>query len=143
LVMWIYYEIGVFVGKYIKAINIKAHKILDLTLLGLYAFIFVLYLNSNGIINLSLKIICALLAVAFLYNLTKYNKAGLYKILIYLGKRTSFIYYLHNPYIVLVLITGFTEFTKINVVVSIAITFSLGIILPLIIGELVLTRNKV
>ncbi|MBC8062647.1 MAG: acyltransferase, partial [Clostridiaceae bacterium] len=143
LVMWIYYEIGTFIGIYIKDISFKANKVLSIILLGLYAFVFILYINSNGIISYSLKIICALLAVFVLYSLSKYNNSWFYRVFNYIGKRTSIIYYIHNPYIVLILITGLTMYTRLNIVISIAITFSVGFIVPLIIGELILTRIKI
>ncbi|MBC8062940.1 MAG: acyltransferase, partial [Clostridiaceae bacterium] len=44
LVMWIYYEIGTFIGINIKDINFKANKVLSIILLGLYAFVFILYI---------------------------------------------------------------------------------------------------
>ncbi len=142
LVMWIYYEVGVFVGIYIKDVNIKANNKVNIFLLALYPFIFVLYLKTNSIITYGLKVICALLAVFILYSLSKYSNCWLYRILNYLGKRTLYIYYLHNPYIVLVLVTGLTKFTKLNIAVSIAFAFIFGIIIPLIIGNLILARNK-
>ena len=142
LVMWIYYEVGVFIALHIKDINIKANNTVNLILLALYPLIFILYFKSNSIITYVLKVICALLAVYILYGLSKYSNCWLYRILNYLGKRTSYIYYLHNPYIVLVMVTGLTKFTKLNIAVSIAIAFMFGIIIPLLIGNLILARNK-
>jgi acyltransferase len=142
LVMWIYYEVGAFIGIFIKDINIKASTKVNIILLALYPFIFILYFKSNSIITYGLKVICALLAVFILYSMSKYSNCWLYRIFNYLGKRTSYIYYLHNPYIVLVIVTGLTKFTKLNIAISIAIAFIFGIIIPLIIGNLILSRNK-
>lgn len=144
LVMWIYYEVGVFIGIYKTNINIKKANALSVIVLsGLYAIIFMMYLNFNNVIVYGLKIICALLAVFVLYSLSKYNNSSIYRIFNYLGKKTSFIYYLHNPYIVLVLVTTLTKVSQINVLAAIMVPFILGIIIPLIIGELALSRNKV
>ncbi|QNU66625.1 acyltransferase family protein [Ruminiclostridium herbifermentans] len=142
LVMWIYYEVGVYIGIFIKDINIKANTTVNIILMALYPFIFIFYLKSNSIFTYGLKVICALLAVFILYNLSKYNNCRTYRIFNYLGKRTSYIYYLHNPYIVLVTVTGLNQFTKLNIAAAIAIAFILGIIIPLIIGNLILSRIK-
>lgn len=142
LVMWIYYEVGAFIGIYIKDINIKANSTVNIILLALYPLIYILYFKTNSIIAYGLKVICALSAVFILYSLSKFSNSWLYRILNYLGKQTSYIYYLHNPYIVLVLVTGLTKFTKLNIAVSIAVAFIFGIIIPLIIGNLILARNK-
>jgi len=142
LVMWIYYEIGVFIGKYIDDISFKANWRLNITLVGLYALLFIGYTNTSGIVGKTLKLLCALIAVFILYSLSKYDRSWFYRIVNYIGKRTLYVYYLHNPYIVLILATVLTTFTKINIIISIVISFSLGCIIPLIIGELVLSRIK-
>lgn len=142
LVMWIYYEVGAFIGIHIKGINIKANNTGNVILIALYPPIYILYFKTNSIITYGLKVLCALLAVYILYSLSRYSNCWIYRILSYLGKQTSYIYYLHNPYIVLVLVTGITKFTKLNIAVSIAVAFIFGIIIPLIIGKLILVRNK-
>lgn len=148
LVMWIYYEVGVFIGLYINNIQFKANWVVNIILLAVYTSLFILYFNTSGIISNILKILCALIAVYILYSLSRYSNSfricsKLYRIFNYLGKRTSYIYYLHNPYIVLVLVTGLNKVTEVSPIVLIAIAFSFGILIPLLIGNLILAKNKV
>lgn len=141
-VMWIYYEIGVFIGKYVKDVSFKASWYLNLGFAALYVLLFIGFVNIGGTCGMILNILCALTAVFIFYSLSKYNNSWAYRILSYIGKRTLYIYYLHNPYIVLILITALTSFTEINVIFTITISFALGCIIPLIIGEIVLNRIK-
>ncbi|PYG89495.1 fucose 4-O-acetylase-like acetyltransferase [Ruminiclostridium sufflavum DSM 19573] len=142
LVMWIYYETGVFTGIYIKDISFKANALLSIILSVLYVIAYVLYTRSEGVINYSLKVICALLAVFILYSLSSRNNSWIYSAFSYIGKRTVFIYYLHNPYIVLVTVTFLTEAAGVNAIASIAAAFILGMLIPLTAGSLILSKNR-
>jgi len=140
LVMWIYYELGVFIGKYITDINLKANLIFSLCLAVIYAVAFKYYLITGGLIASSLKVICALTGVYILYSLSQYSNTRFYRLFNYLGKKTSIIYYLHNPYFVLIPMTGLTTYVSLNYFAAIIISFFIGIILPLILGDYVVNK---
>jgi hypothetical protein len=139
-VMWIYYEIGVFIGKYAGNINFKAGWKINLSLVCLYSLLFIGFININGITGLILNVLCALTAVYIFYSLSKYNLSPVYKALSYIGRRTLYIYYIHNPYIVLITVTALTAYAGINAILAAAAAFILGCTVPLIIGEKVLNR---
>lgn len=140
LVVWIYYEIGVFIARHFRSIEFKANLLINCILIAVYAVAFKFYIISYGFIGNGLKVICALTAVFVIYSLSKYKKNVIYKILNYLGKRTAAIYYMHNPYIVLISVTAMTAYGKLNFVPAIIVGFSLGICIPLIIQELLFNK---
>lgn len=140
LVVWIYYEIGVFIARYFSNKEFRANLLLNCVLVALYAIAFKFYTISYGFIGNSLKVLCALTAVFVLYSLSKYKNNVVYRILNYLGKRTAAIYYMHNPYIVLISVTAMTGYTNLNFVPAIVIAFSLGILVPLILQELLFNK---
>ncbi len=140
LVVWIYYEIGVFIARYFSNKEFRANLLLNCVLVALYAIAFKFYTISYGFIGNSLKVLCALTAVFVLYSLSKYKNNVVYRILNYLGKRTAAIYYMHNPYIVLISVTAMTGYANLNFVPAIVIAFSLGILVPLILQELLFNK---
>ncbi len=142
LVMWIYYEIGMFIGIYVKDINLKANALIITVLVGLYAGFSIWSANLSGIFARALDLLCTLIAVFIFYSLSKYNNSRFYRFFNYLGKKTMYIYYLHNPYIVLILVTALTTYTQINVIAAVTASLFFGIMIPLAVGE-VLNRISV
>ncbi len=140
LVVWIYFEIGVFIARYIRNIEFRANLFLNCVLIVLYAIAFKFYTVSYGFMGNGLKVFCALTAVFVLYSLSKYKNNVVYRILNYLGKRTAAIYYMHNPYIVLISVTAMTGYANLYFVPAIVIAFFLGIFIPLILQELLFNK---
>jgi|GEM_PF-2358607 len=140
LVMWIYYELGVFTGRYKTGTVRRANIPVTVLLVLLYGLLFRLYMFTGGMAGNALKVLCAMLAVWFFYSLSRYKNNKLYGIFNFLGKRTSIIYYLHNPYIVLTAMTALTSYAGLNFAVAMVAAFSLGILIPLVVGKLAIKR---
>ncbi len=142
LVMWIYYESGAFIGRHLVMIKLKFSYKKLMALFLFYCLSFTGYLYSVGYLRSSLKILCAGIAVLFIYILALKKDYKLYYVISNFGEKSFYVYYMHNPYIVLVLMTLFTRIIKINIVAAICIAAALGCVIPLLIGINILSRFR-